>query len=114
MVNLFSGCQLILPLALLTEWMRFDVAVTDSLPGPTISFVGRRVAFVLVVLFVHDLLMLGTVLLAYSKPTAAGVGTGTLGFIRHGFTSFGTYKKPPGISPRWLSAFYFANFIISS
>jgi hypothetical protein len=94
-VNLFSGCQLVLLLALLTEWIRFYIAVTDSFPGPAVSFVGSRVAFVLVVLFVHYLLMLGTVLLAYSKPTAAGVGTGTLGFVWHWFASFRAYKKPP-------------------
>ena len=52
-----------------------------------IYLIALAVAFVLVVLFVHDLLMLVTVLLAYSKPTAAGVGTGTLGFVGHWFTS---------------------------
>jgi hypothetical protein len=73
--------------------MRFDVAVTDLFPGPAVSFVGRRVAFVLVVLFVHDLLMLGTVLLTLSEPTAAGVGAWTLGFVRHWFTSLSGHKK---------------------
>ena len=103
-MNLFGWCQLVLLLAFLTEWMSFDVAVTDSLPGPTISFVGRRIAFVLVVLFVHDLLMLGTVLLAYSKPTAAGVGTGALRFVWHWFTSLsGHTKSPRGVIPRRLS-----------
>ena len=74
--------------ALLTERMSFDVAIADSFPSPAISFVGCGVAFVLVVLFVHDLLMLGTVLLAYGEPTATGVGTGTLGFVWHLFASF--------------------------
>jgi hypothetical protein len=27
--------------------------------------------------------MLGTVLLTYSEPTAAGIGTGTFGFVGH-------------------------------
>jgi len=67
--------------------MRLDVAVTDALPGTTIPLVGSGVAFVLVVSFVHDLLMLGAVLLTFSKPTAAGIGTGTFWFIWHGFTS---------------------------
>ena len=75
-------------LALLTKRMSFDVAIADSFPSPAISFVGCGVAFVLVVLFVHDLLMLGTVLLTHGEPTAAGVGTWTLGFVRHLFTSF--------------------------
>jgi len=86
-VHLLGRGKPTLFLALLTEWMRLDVAVTDALPGTTIPFVGSGVAFVLVVAFVHDFLMFGTVLLALSKPTAAGVGTGTLWFIWHGFTS---------------------------
>ena len=108
MVNFFSGRQLALLLALFTEWMSFDVAVTDSFPGPAVSFVGRRVAFVLVVLFVHDLLMLGTVLLTHGEPTATGVGTGTLGFVRHWFTSLsGHTKSHRRISPGVASAYTF-------
>jgi hypothetical protein len=87
-VNLFGGCQLALLLALLTERMSFDVAIADSFPGPAVTFVGLGVPLVLVVLFVHDLLMFSAVLLTLSEPTATGVGTGTLGFVRHPFTSF--------------------------
>jgi hypothetical protein len=85
--------QLALLLAFLTEWVCPNEAVTDTFPATTVAFVRSGVTLILVVLFVHDLLMLGTVLLvpsaeiAYSEPTAAGVGTGTLGFIRHRFTS---------------------------
>ena len=111
MVHLFSRRQLALLLALLTKRMSFDVAITDSFPCPAVALVGRRVAFVLVVLFVHDLLMLGAVLLTLSEPTAAGVGAWTLGFVGHPFPSFRAYEKPPGISPWWLgSLFSFSHY----
>ena len=107
-MNFFSGRQLALLLALFTERMRLDVAVTDSFPCPAIAFVGCRIAFVLVVLFVHDLLMLGTVLLAYSEPTAAGVGTGALRFVWHWFTSLsGHTKSHRRISPGVAYAYTF-------
>lgn len=83
MVDLFGRRQLALLLALLTKGMQLDVAVTDALPASAVAFVGLGVAFVLVVLFVHDLLVLGTVLLTHSEPTAAGVGAGTFGFVGH-------------------------------
>jgi hypothetical protein len=38
-------------------------------------------------MFVHCFLMLGTVLPAVCKPTAAGISTGTLWFVGHHFTS---------------------------
>ena len=107
-MHLFSGCQLALLLALLTKRMSFDVAITDSFPSPAISFVGRRVAFVLVVLFVHDLLVLGAVLLTLSEPTATGVGAGTLGFVRHWSTSLsGHTKSHRRISPEVAYAYTF-------
>jgi len=112
-VYLFSRSELTLFLALLTKRMRLDVAVTDTLPGTTIPLVGSRVTFVLVVMFVRCFLMLGTVLLAFSKPTAAGVSTGTLRFVGHWFTSLSGIKKPPGISPRWSLEFYFSILIVS-
>jgi hypothetical protein len=86
-VHFLGWRQPVLFLTLLTEWVRFDVTITDTLPGTTISFVGSGVTLVLVVLFCDNLLMFGTVLLVLGKPTAAGVGTGTLWFIWHGFTS---------------------------
>jgi hypothetical protein len=92
-VYLFGRSELTLLLTFLTERMRLDVAVTDTLPSTTISFVGSRVTFVLVVLFIHCFLMLGTVLLAYSKPTAAGVSTGTFRFVWHWFTSLSGHNK---------------------
>ncbi|OBW62002.1 MAG: hypothetical protein A9181_03270 [Dehalococcoides mccartyi] len=89
MVHLLSRCQLSLLLAFLTERVRFDIAVTDSFPGPAVAFVRCRVTLILVVAFVDNLLVLGAVLPAFSKPTAAGISTGTFWFIWHQFTSFG-------------------------
>lgn len=80
---LLGGYNQSLFLTLLAERVRFDVTVTDTLPSTTVPLIGCRVAFVLVVLFVHDLLVLGTVLLTHSEPTAAGVGAGTFGFVGH-------------------------------
>lgn len=91
-VDLLGRRQLALLLALLTEGMQLDVTVTDALPASAVAFVGLGVAFVLVVLFVNDLLVFGAVLLTHAKPTAAGVGAGTLGFVWHLFTSLGTRK----------------------
>jgi hypothetical protein len=82
-VDFLCGCQLALLLAFLAKRVRLDVAVTDSLPASAVAFVGLGVSLVLVVLFVHDFLMLGAVLLMYSEPTAAGIGTGTFGFVGH-------------------------------
>ena len=82
-MDFFSRHQLALLLALLPKGMQLDVAVADALPASAVAFVGCRVAFVLVVLFVHDLLMLGTVLLTHSEPTAAGVGAGTIVYEGH-------------------------------
>ena len=80
--------QLALFPALLAERMRLDVTVTDSFPGSAVSFVRSRVALILVVTLVHDLLMLGTVLLTHGEPTAARIGTGTFWFVWHGFTLY--------------------------
>ena len=93
-MDLFGRHQLALLLALLAKGMQLDVAVADALPASAIAFVGLGVAFVLVVLFVHDLFMLGAVLLTLSEPTAARVGAGTLGFVWHGFTSLDIRKAP--------------------
>jgi hypothetical protein len=82
-VYLFGGSKLALFIALLTKRMRLDVAVTDTLPGTTVSLVGSGVTFILVVVFVHCLFMLGTVLLAVCKPTATGISTRTLRLVGH-------------------------------
>jgi len=92
-VDLLGRRQLALLLTLLAERVRLDEAVTDALPASAVAFVGLGVTLVLVVLFVHDLLMLGTVLLTYSEPTAAGIGTGTFGFVGHWFTSLLGIRK---------------------
>jgi hypothetical protein len=52
--------------------VRLDKFISHALPASAVAFIGLGVSLVLVVLFVHDLLMLGTVLLAVCKPTAAG------------------------------------------
>ena len=88
-VDFLGGRQLALLLTLLAERVGLDEAVTDTLPASAVAFVGLGVPLVLVVLFVHDLLMLGTVLLTFSEPTATGIGTGTFRFVRHRVTSLG-------------------------
>ena len=96
MVYLFNGREITLFLTLLTERVRLDVAVADSFPGSAVTFVGRGVTFVLVVMFGNNLLMFGTVLFAICKPTAAGVCAGTLGFVGHRFTSVQGKAKATG------------------
>lgn len=87
MVYLLGGCQFALLLTFLAQRVRLDVAVAGTLPCTAIPFIGCRVAFVLVVAFVHNLLMLGAVLPAiFGKPTAAGVSAWALGFVWHLFT----------------------------
>jgi len=88
-VYLFSGSERSLLLALLAKRVCLDVTVSDALPSTPVSFIRRRVTFVLVVVFVYLFLMFGTVLLAHSKPTAAGISAGTLWFVWHRFTSSG-------------------------
>lgn len=110
-VDFFGRYQLALLLALLTKGMQLDVAVTDALPTSAVAFVGLGVSLVLVVLFVHDFLMLGAVLLTLSESTAARVGAGTLWFIWHGFTSLlGHKKSPTGFLPRGYLIFYFPDY----
>ena len=82
-VYLLGGCQPTGFLALLAERVCLDKAVADTLPASTVAFVCLRLTLEMVVVIVHLLLMLGTVLLADSKPTAAGVSAGTLGFVGH-------------------------------
>jgi hypothetical protein len=82
-VYLLGGCQPTGFLAFLAERVCLDEAVADTLPASTVAFVCLRLALEMVVMIVHLLLMLGTVLLVYGEPTAAGVGAGTLGFVGH-------------------------------
>ena len=110
-MDFFGRRQLALLLALLAKGMQLDVAVADAFPASAVAFVGLGVALVLVVLFVHDLLMLGAVLLTLSEPTAAGVGAGTLWFIWHGFTSLSGHKKnPAGLLPQGSLRFYLPDY----
>jgi hypothetical protein len=87
-VHFFSSYNSSVLIALLAKRMGLDVAVPDTLPGPTVALVGRRVSLVLVVSFCYHLLVLSAVLLAVCKPTAAWVSTRTLRFVWHRFTSF--------------------------
>jgi hypothetical protein len=92
-MDFFGRCEPALLLTFLTKRVRSDVTVSNTLPGTAISFVRSRITLELVVVFVHYYLVLGTVLLTFSKPTATGISTGTLWFVRHGFTSLSGHNK---------------------
>jgi hypothetical protein len=81
MMDFLGRCEPALLLAFLTKRVRSDVTVSNALRGMAISFVGSR-TLELVVVFVHYYLVLGTVLLAFSKSTATGISTGMLWFVR--------------------------------
>ena len=99
MVDFLGRGKLISLLTLLTERMRLDVAVTDTFPCTTISFVGLRVTSVLVVELVCFLQMLGAVLLTnLSEEAATGIGTRPFWFVWHCVTSFGIKKSPTGVT----------------
>ena len=63
-VHFFSSYNSSVLIALLAKRMGFDVAVPDTFPGPTVAFVGSRVALVMVVVFCYYLLVLSAVLSA--------------------------------------------------
>ena len=86
-MNLLDRGKSALFLAILTKRMRLDVEVTDAFPCTTVAFVRFGVTFVPVVMLVHYFFVFSTVLLALSKPTAAGIATRTLWFVWHEFTS---------------------------
>lgn len=92
-MNLLDRCKPALFLALLTKRMRLDVAVTDAFPCTTVAFVRFGVTLIFVVEFAHDLLVFCAVLLAVSKPTAAGVSTGSFWFVWHGKPRFQGIRK---------------------
>jgi hypothetical protein len=71
----FRSGKLVLLLTLFAKGMGLNVAITNTLPSSTVSFVGSRITLELVIVSVHHFLVLGTVLLAFCKPTAAGVST---------------------------------------
>jgi len=50
-------------------------------------------------------LMFGTVLLTFSKPTAAGISTRTLWFVGHHFTSLLGIEKAPQDEPTRLGIY---------
>lgn len=82
MVYLFGRREHAVPLALLTEGMRRDIPVADTLPSSAIPFLGSRVALVLLIPLRLLLLM------DRAEPTlrqlwAAGEAAGGLGLSGH-------------------------------
>jgi len=82
----------------LAERMRRSVAVTDTFPGSAVLLVYVRTAFVFVVLSAGGCFMLLAVL-AVREVRTAGVGTGSLWFSWHRFTSLGIQKALTGSLP---------------
>ena len=95
MMNLLDRGKPALFLALLTKRMRLDVAVADSLPRSAVGLVHLGGAVVFIIKGTLSLCVLGTVLLALCKPTAAGIGARTLWFVWHEFTSLSGIRKAP-------------------
>ncbi len=97
MVDFLGRNQHTLFVALLTEWMLLDIAVTDALPRTTIPTAYSRVSVVLLVALVLLAFMLR------AKPTicqvgAAGMGTGTLWFSwQLASPPFGHKESPAGL-----------------
>ena len=84
------------PAVLLTQFaqrMLLHIAVTGTLPSSSISAAGLRIAVVLLIALGFQLGMLLTEP-AIRQLGAAGIGTGTLGFLGHHFTSFSTDVAP--------------------
>lgn len=97
MVDFLSGNQHTFGLTQLTQRMLLDIAVADPLPGSAVSAAHFRVT----VVFLIASVLLSLVFFAESSVCqlgAAGVGTGTLGLLRHFFTSFRDKK-----SHRWFT-----------
>ena len=89
-------------LTLLTKRMRLNITRTDSPPCSTVTLAGVRVALVFVVVMLGNLPVL-VAIPAISQSATAGVRAGALGSLWHAVASSGQTKKPPRISPGWLS-----------
>ena len=74
-VDFLSRRKLALLLTLLAERVRFDVTVTDTLPRTAVPFLLYRIAVVLFVLLVNELLMLLAVAAGH-QLRAAGIAAG--------------------------------------
>jgi hypothetical protein len=109
-VYLLGRCQPTGSLALLAERVCLDEAVADTLPASTVAFVCLRLALEVVVMIVHLLLMLGTVLLVYGEPTAAGISAGTFGFVGHRVHLLAGKRKATGDHSSMASFVYCLNY----
>ena len=97
-MDLFHRHNLSLGKALLAQRMLLRVRIPYSLPGSAVTSAGSRVATVLLVLLIGELLMLFAVP-AVSKSRAAGVRTWMLWFCRHRvFLLSRQQKSPAGFS----------------
>ena len=87
MMNLCRRNNSAVLLALLTKRMKTDVAVSNPFPGTAILLVNVWGAFVFVVLASGNSSVIFTVL-SVRELGASGIGTRSLGFLWHYFTSF--------------------------
>ena len=86
MVYFLGGCQLTSLLAFFAEWVRFDEAVSDTLPATTVSFIRLWLTLEMVVMIIRLSLMLWAVKTA-RQFRAAGVLARSLRFSGHDVTS---------------------------
>jgi hypothetical protein len=92
MVDLFRRNKQTFLLTQLAQRMLLHIAVSDTLPSTAITTAYSRVSVVLLVAFVLLLLMFRTKP-AIRKLWTAGIGTRSLRFLRHRFTSFVGIEK---------------------
>ena len=74
--------QPVLYRTLFAKGMHLDIIRTDLLPCATVAFVGVRITQVSVVLMLRNLPVLVTIP-TVGQPSAAGIGTGSFGFVGH-------------------------------
>lgn len=98
--------------ALLTQWMRRSVAVTNAFPSSAVFLIHVRRTLILVVLPAGNGFMFLTVLTVRQVRTA-GVGAWPLWFSWHCATSFGYKKSLRRPLPQRLCLFYFPIVMIT-
>ena len=115
-MHFLGGSESAFILAVLTQRMLQQKSRSDLLPRAAVSFVGVRVAKVLVILTLSDLPVPVTVP-TVGQPSAARIGAGTLGFVRHFIppkeskraSAFGAKALNPSfaivLSHKWQSVF---------
>ena len=105
MVHFLDRCQSPFRKAPLTERVLTNVPVTDSLPCSAVLFIGVRTAFVIVVSFVHQFLMLFAVLASFhGQPAARTVSAPTSWHPGHQLTSVSLHNKSPAGNPHEAGA----------